>query len=249
MVRDRPALHGTPIRWMLLDLAPRVLHELSPRLSETAHGVLRERGVDVRTGRSIAEALPGRVRITDGEEVPTRTLIWCVGVRPDPLVAELGLPTNQGRLTVGTDLAVPGHPEIFACGDAAAVPDVVRDGMLTPMTAQHATRQGALAARNVSASLGIGRSRRYRHHNLGFIVELGGGDAAANPLGIPLAGLPAAAVTRAYHLYSMPGNRIRVATDWLIDAVASRQAVQLGIVRADDVRLIAATTRAATPTK
>lgn len=105
------------------------------------------------------------------------------------------------------------------------------------MTAQHATRQGRLAARNVAASLGVGTRRGYRHHDLGFVVELGGRDAAANPLGIPLAGLPATVLTRAYHLLAMPGNRARVVADWLLDAVLPRQHVQLGLIRGAQIPL------------
>lgn len=237
MVRDRPALRDVPVRWLLLDLAPRVLPELDRRLSRTADRVLRDRGVEVRTEQSIAEAMPGRVRLTTDEEVATNTLVWCVGVRPDPLVTGIGLPTESGRLCVRTDLQVPDRPEVFGCGDAAAVPDVTRDGAPTAMTAQHATRQGALAARNVAASLGYGTARTYEHHDLGFVVELGGTDAAANPLGVPLSGLTASIVTRGYHLLSMPGNRLRVATDWLLDAVTGRQAVQLGVIRGKHVPL------------
>ncbi|MBN9733551.1 MULTISPECIES: FAD-dependent oxidoreductase [unclassified Pseudonocardia] len=237
LARDRPALRGTPVRWILIDRASRVLPELDRRLSRTADRVLRRRGVEIRTGESVAEAAPGRVRLTSGEMIDTRTLVWCVGVRPDPLVADLGLPTDRGRLVVGTDLRVPGRPEIHGCGDASAVPDVTRGGTPTAMTAQHATRQGALAARNVAASLGYGEPGTYAHHDLGFVVELGGADAAANPLGVPLSGLAATVVTRGYHLLSMPGNRLRVATDWLLDAVTGRQAVQLGVIRAEHVPL------------
>ena len=237
LARAHPALRDTPVRWLLLDTAPRVLPELDERLSRTADRVLRERGVEVRMQQSVDEALKDHVRLTTGEDVPTQTLIWCVGVRPDPIVADLGLPTERGRLVVGTDLAVAGHPEILGCGDIAAVPDVTRPGAVTAMTAQHATRQGALAARNVAASLGVGTAGTYSHHDLGFVVELGGTDAAANPLGIPLSGLPATAVTRGYHLLSMPGNRVRVFVDWLLDAVLPRQAVQLGVVRGVHVPL------------
>jgi NADH dehydrogenase len=235
--RGRPALHGQRMRWLLLDLAPRVLPELDQRLSRTADRVLRERGVEVRTGRSIEEADAHGVRLTDGEHVPTRTLVWCVGVRPDPLVEGLGLATEKGRLVVDEYLAVPGHPEVLACGDAAAVPDLTRPGQATAMTAQHAVRQGRLAGRNVAASLGHGSRGRYRHSDLGFAVELGGREAAANPLHIPLSGLPAKAVTRAYHLASMPGNRLRTATDWALDAMLPRQTVQLGLVRSPAVPL------------
>jgi NADH dehydrogenase len=164
-----------------------------------------------------------------------------VGVRPDPLVAELGLSTREGRLAVDEYLRVPGHPEVYACGDAAAVPDLARPGEITAMTAQHAVRQGKRAAHNVAASYGHGRARPYKHHDLGFVVDLGGRDAAADPLGIPLAGLPAKAVTRGYHLYSLPGNRLRVVSDWVIDAIMGRQTVQLGLVRAPSVPLDTAT--------
>ncbi len=75
-------------------------------------------------------------------------------MRPDPLSAQLGLPTTSGRLNVDEYLTVPGHPDVAACHDIAAVPDLTRPGHLTPMTAQHAVRQGKLAARNIAASLG-----------------------------------------------------------------------------------------------
>jgi NADH:quinone reductase (non-electrogenic) len=237
LAREHPGLGDVRPRWMLLDLADRVLPGLDPRMSREAEHVLRARGVDVRTGLSVAEATHDGVRLTDGSFVRTRSLIWCVGVRPDPLVGDLGLETEQGRLVVDPYLAVPGHPEIVACGDAAAVPDLTRPGEITAMTAQHATRQGRTAARNVAASYGGGERRAYKHHDLGFVVDLGGLDAVANPVGVSLAGLPAVAVTRGYHLLSIPGNRIRVGSDWVFGAVVPRQAVQLGLVTAASVPL------------
>jgi NADH dehydrogenase len=237
IARHHPRLADQPLRWLLLDTADRVLPQLDERLSRTADRVLRDRGVEVRTGTSLTEATSDGVLLTDGESVPTRSLIWCVGVRPDPVITQLGLATQAGRLIVDEYLTVPGHPEVYACGDAAAVPDLTRPGELTAMTAQHAERQGRTAARNIAASYGQGSRRPYRHHDLGFVVDLGGADAAANPLGVPLAGLPAKAVTRGYHLLSSPANRVRVATDWLFDAVASRQLVQLGMVRGPAVPL------------
>ncbi|WP_431782716.1 NAD(P)/FAD-dependent oxidoreductase [Streptomyces chumphonensis] len=223
--------YGVPRpRWMLLDVAPRVLPSLDERLSATADRVLRERGVEVRTGSSVKEATADGVLLDDGSFVGTRSLVWCVGVRPDPLVEDLGLPTEKGRLCVDEYLTVPGHPEVFACGDAAAVPDLTRPGETTPMTAQHAVRQGKVAAHNIAASCGVGARREYKHNDLGFAVDLGGMQAAANPMKIPLSGPAAGLVTRGYHLASLPGNRVRVLTDWLLNAVLPRQSVQLGLV-------------------
>jgi len=237
-VRKHPMRTGMRPRWMLLDVAPRVLPEMDERLSRTAERVLRQRGVDVRMGTSVKEATHDGVVLTDGTTVDTRTLVWCVGVRPDPLVESLGLPMERGGLLVDPYLQVPGRPELFACGDVAAVPDPNNPGAYTPMTAQHAWRHGKVCAHNVAASLGLGGERRpYRHRDLGFVVDLGGTKAAANPLGVPLSGPAAGAVARGYHLAAMPGNRVRVAADWLLDAVLPRQAVQLGLVRSWSVPL------------
>ncbi|WTT96175.1 FAD-dependent oxidoreductase [Streptomyces sp. NBC_00076] len=236
-VRKHPLREGMRPRWILLDVAPRVLPELDEHLSRTADRTLRERGVEVRMGTSVKEATSDGVLLTDGEFVATRSLVWCVGVRPDPLVEGTGQPLERGRLIVDPYLRLPGRPEVFACGDAAAVPDLNTPGEYTPMTAQHAWRHGKVAARNVAASLGVGERRPYRHKDLGFVVDLGGAKAAANPLGIPLSGPAAGAVTRGYHLAAMPGNRVRVAADWLLDSVLPRQAVQLGLVRSWSVPL------------
>jgi NADH dehydrogenase len=228
--RRHPRLGRRRPRWLLLDLADRVLPELDPRLSRTADAVLRARGVDVRTGTSVKEATHDGVLFTDGSFVPTRSLIWCVGVRPDPLVEGVGAATQKGRLVVDEYLNVPGHPDVYACGDAAAVPDLTRPGEVTPMTAQHAERQGKRVAHNIAASYGQGRKRPYKHHDLGFLVDLGGWEAAANPLRVPLSGAPAKTVTRGYHLLSLPGNRTRTVADWALDAVVRRQTVQFGSV-------------------
>ncbi|MFI6333861.1 NAD(P)/FAD-dependent oxidoreductase [Streptomyces sp. NPDC050535] len=237
LVRKQPLPEDVRPRWLLLDTASRVLPGLDEGLSVTADRVLRQRGVDVRMKTSVQEATETGVRLSDGEFVDTRTLVWCVGVRPDPLVEGLERPLEHGRLLVDPYLQVPGQSEVFACGDAAAVPDLDKPGEYTPMTAQHAWRQGKAAGRNVAASIGIGERHAYRHRDRGFTVDLGGVKAAANPLGIPLSGPIAGAVTRGYHLGAIPGNRLRVAADWALDAVLPRQAVQLGLVRSWSVPL------------
>jgi NADH dehydrogenase len=232
-----PRLQGRQPRWILVDIAPRVLPELDERLSQIASRVLTRRGIELRMETSVSEAQADCVKLSDGDQVPTRTLIWCVGVRPDPLVESLGLPTEKGRLKVNEYLSVPGHPDVFACGDAAAVPDLTRPGEITPMTAQHAQRQGKLVARNIAATFGRGSPQPYRHHDLGFAVDLGGMQAAANPFGIPLGGPLAALLTHAYHLLTIPANRLRIASDWLLELVQPRQTAQLGLIQSSEVPL------------
>jgi NADH:ubiquinone reductase (H+-translocating) len=191
----------------------------------------------VRTGQSVAAALDDRVELSTGEKVPTRSLIWCVGVRAHPLVDGLDLPTRRGRLVVDEFMAVPGADGIYACGDCAAVPDLTRPGQVCGMTAQHATRQGRLLARNVAASLGTGNAQPYKHGDLGFLVDLGRLAAAANPLHIPLSGPVANALTRAYHLYAMPGNRARVPADWALNTLTPPEFSSFDVISARSVPL------------
>jgi NADH:ubiquinone reductase (H+-translocating) len=238
LAKRMPGLAGEQIRWMLLDTAPRLLPELDPRLSRTADRVLRRRGVEVRTGQSVATALDGCwVQLSTGEKVPTHSLIWCVGVRADPLMDGLNLDTNRGRLVVDEFMAVPGAPDIYACGDCAAVPDLTRPGEICGMTAQHAQRQGKQVARNVAASLGAGEARPYKHHDLGFLVDLGGLAAAANPLNIPLSGPAANLVTRAYHLIAMAGNRTRVLAEWGLNVIVPAEMTSFGLIGPGSVPL------------
>ncbi len=237
LAKRLPGLDHQQIRWMLLDTSPRVLAQLDPRLSKTADRALRRRGVEVLMGHSVTEAKEGFVQLSTGEKVPTRSLIWCVGVRADPLVDGIDLATNRGRLVVDEFMAVPDASDIYACGDCAAVPDLTRPGQVCGMTAQHAQRQGELIARNVAASLGNGTRKPYKHHDEGFLVDLGGLAAAANPLNIPVSGLPANVVTRGYHLWVMQGNRLRVLTDWNLNAITRPEETSLDVIDAEAVPL------------
>jgi NADH dehydrogenase len=235
------------VRWVLVDSAPVVLPELGPDLGRRTLALLRRRGVDVRLGVSVVAADEQAVRLTDGTALATRTLVWGAGVVANPLVGTLGLPTHRGRLVVDPDLSVPGAPGVWAAGDAAAVPDLAAravDGATpdTAPTAQHAQRQGVVLGRNIAASLGVGRGRRYRDRDLGLVADLGGWDAVARPLGIPLTGPLAKFVTRAYHLYALPAmaNRIRVAADWLWQTVLPPESTQLSVIRPEDARIAVA---------
>jgi hypothetical protein len=127
--------------------------------------VLKSRGVDVRLGVTLKEVHAEYVVLSDDSLIRTHTVAWVTGVTSAPLIEKLGLPTEKGRLKVQADLQVPGHPDVFSAGDAAAVPDVTQPGKITPPTAQHATRQGKVLAHNVAASLGYGKTKTYKHQH------------------------------------------------------------------------------------
>ncbi|BCI53521.1 dehydrogenase [Mycolicibacterium litorale] len=229
------------VRFVLLDLAEQVMPEVGEKLGAAAQRVLKGRGVDVRLGVTLKEVHHDHVLLTDDTRIDTHTVAWVTGVTGAPLIEKLGLPTEKGRLKVDADLQVPGHPDVFAAGDAAAVPDLTQSGAITPPTAQHATRQGKVLARNVAASLGYGTKKLYKHRNMGLVVDLGPRYAVANPLGVQLSGLPAKAVTRAYHLYAIPRfvNRWAVSLAYLTDVFFARSVVSIGLSSADDARFSA----------
>lgn len=224
------------IEFLLLDVAEQVMPEVGKRLGDAAQRVLRERGVDVRLGITLKEVHADHVILSDDSRVDTHTVAWVTGVTAAPLIETLGLPTEKGRLKVQPDLQVPGHPDVFAAGDAAAVPDLTNTGEITPPTAQHATRQGKVLARNVAASLGYGKPKKYRHHNMGLVIDLGPHHAVANPLKVQLSGYPAKLVTRAYHLYAIPRqvNRWAVSLAYLTDVFFDRTVVSMGLSTQSD---------------
>jgi NADH:ubiquinone reductase (H+-translocating) len=226
-----PRLSRAELRWVLMDLAPAVLPEMGPRLSRAALDVVRRRGVEVRLKTTVAAMDEDGVTLDDGSRLPTRTVLWTVGVTPPPLVAKLGLPVSRGRLVVDDHLRL--REGVWAAGDSAAARDPFSDaGHDYPPTAQNAQRQGVVIGRNIAADLGHGTPRPYRHRDLGLVADLGRTAAVARPLGVPLAGLPAKVVTKAYHLYALPavGNRLRVAADWALNLVSRPIAAQLGLV-------------------
>jgi NADH:ubiquinone reductase (H+-translocating) len=226
------------VKFLLLDLAEQVMPEVGEKLGARAQRVLQKRGVDVRLGLTLNEVHADHVILSDHSRVDTHTVAWVTGVTAAPLIGTLGLPTEKGRLKVQTDFTVPGHPDVFAAGDAAAVPDVTQPGKITPPTAQHATRQGKTLGNNVAASLGHGKKREYKHHDMGLVVDLGPHQAVANPLKIPLSGFPAKVVTRAYHLYAIPRgvNRWAVTLAYLTDAIFARSVISLGLATQSDAK-------------
>ncbi|MFG2869759.1 NAD(P)/FAD-dependent oxidoreductase [Streptomyces sp. NPDC048338] len=231
-VKRYPRLDPKLIKWHLIDIAPKLMPELGDKLGRSAQEVLHRRGIEVSLGVSIDKAAAEEVTFTDGRVVPTRTLIWTAGVVASPLIATLGAETVRGRLAVTPEMCLPGDDGVFALGDCAAVPDLAKDeeGAICPPTAQHAMRQGRHVAENVIAALRKQPLKPYVHKDLGLVVDLGGKDAVSKPLGVELRGLPAQVVARGYHWSALRTGvaKARVATNWLLNAVAGDDFVRTG---------------------
>jgi NADH dehydrogenase len=229
----RSRLHG--LRFMLVEARDRVMMEISPDLAAAATRELRRRGIEVRTSTTIERVSAASVELSTGEVVPTRTVAWTAGVKPHPVVSRLGLPLDGGgRIRADRFCQVEGFDDVWAIGDAAAIPDPARPGQPSPPTAQHALRQARTVAKNVAAALGGGDAGRRReaftYKTLGVFVDMGRHRAVAETLKIKWRGFPAWFLARSYHLAMMPGakRRLRLVTDWTVGLLFGRDASELG---------------------
>ncbi len=230
-----PRCAAQGMRWVLIEARARIMQEVPESLSEFAERELRGRGIEVRTATTLRELSERAATLADGETIAARTVVWTAGVKPSPVIARLGLPLDgEGRVVVDAtmrvdDRALPAPRSsrsagVWAIGDCAAVPDASRPGKFCPPTAQHAIRQGRLAARNVAATLTGAGARPFRYRTKGVVAELGSRQAVAITLGIRWRGMPAWLIARTYHLLLMPGlgRRLRLLVDWNVALVFGR---------------------------
>jgi NADH:quinone reductase (non-electrogenic) len=219
-------------RFVLVEARERVMPEVPASLAEFATRELRGRGMEIRTGTTLESAEADSVTLSNGERIPTRLLCWTAGVRPAPVVAELGLPRGPGgRIEVDATMRVAGRSNVWAIGDAAAVPDPAQHRRApSPPTCQHAIRQGRRVAENVAATLAGRSPKPFRYRTLGVFVDMGQHKAVATILGLRLRGFPAWFAARTYHLAMMPGlaRQVRLAVDWTVGLLFGRASAELG---------------------
>lgn len=226
-----PELGGDRLRFILIEATETIFPEVGARLSSYAMRELDRRGVEIRVGTTVTDATDGAVCLSSGERIPCRTLVWTAGVRSHPTMRLLDLPTDRrGRARVDATLAVEDHPNIWALGDSAAVPDPARIGLPCPPTSQHAVRQARVAAHNILASISGAELARFDYRTRGTFVDLGRGKAVANVLGLQFRGIIAWFLARTYHLSQIPGvaRKGRVAMDWTVALLFRRDVAELG---------------------
>jgi NADH dehydrogenase len=216
----------------LIELADRILGALDEELSAYAADHLRRRGVSVRLGTTVAEVGKDHVRLSSGERIEARTVIWCAGIEPTPLVRRLAVPLDErGYILCERDLRVRGFRNVWAIGDCAVNTDAA--GSAYPATAQHAVREGAHLAKSIALVLRGRAARPCDIVSKGSIAPLGCRTGVARVFGIKLSGFAAWFLWRTVYLLKMPtlARKVRVALDWTIDLVFSRDYVQLGVHR------------------
>ncbi|QGK68967.1 NAD(P)/FAD-dependent oxidoreductase [Allosaccharopolyspora coralli] len=247
--RNHPTLRTQDMRWVLVDVADRILPEVSAAMGDYARQRLHERGVDVKLGTRVLTVEDGKVEFSDGDTAEADTIVWTTGVIPHPLVETIGLTRDDsGRLATTTKLQVRGTHEVFAAGDCAAVPDPAADDpdATCGPSARHAVRQARTLADNVVALLRGRQLTDYEPTHVGSVAGLGLHHGIAEVHGITLKGVPAWALRRAHHVAKMPTAlaKLRVVAEWFTRPLFRRQVTSLEGLQDPHREFLVATGRA-----
>jgi NADH dehydrogenase len=199
---------------MLLEGGPRLLPSYPESLSDQAKQELRRLGVEVRTETMVTDIRPGYVAAA-GWTIPTRTVVWAAGNTASPLLRSLDAPLDRaGRAIVEPDCTIPGHPEVFVLGDAAAYNH--QEGGTLPGICPVAIQMGQYAAKVIAGDL-EGRPRRaFRYWDKGQLAVIGRGHAVADIWRLHFGGFIAWLIWIFVHIFFLIGfrNRVLVLIQW-----------------------------------
>jgi NADH:ubiquinone reductase (H+-translocating) len=230
------------MRFLLVDAADKILPEVGPQLGKWGLEHLRSRGIEVCLETSVDSCVDGRVRLGNGVEVDSNTIVWTAGVKPNPALARFGLPLGpRGHVDVEPTLQVKGTDYIWAAGDNAQVPDLVgraegNENAWCPPNAQHALRQAKALGDNVISGMRGFPQNDYKHANKGAVAGLGIHKGVAmiafGKKSIKLKGRLAWYMHRTYHGLAVPtwNRKFRVFADWTLSMFLKREVVSLGAV-------------------
>jgi NADH dehydrogenase len=220
--RDFRSFDTAEARVILVEALETILPAYPPDLSEKARVALERLGVEVWTGARVTDISSEAVTVLtpDREQViPTRTVIWAAGVQASPLGRVLAERTDVGldkvgRVIVGRDLTVAGHPEIFVIGDLAH--STSEDGQPLPAVAPVAMQQGAYAARAIGRRLKGAAVAPFNYRDRGSMAVIGRSAAVAMIGPLRLSGFPAWLAWLFIHLLYIVEfqSRVLIALQW-----------------------------------
>ncbi|WP_405992369.1 NAD(P)/FAD-dependent oxidoreductase [Streptomyces sp. NBC_00986] len=221
------------LKWILVEASNRILPEVGEEMGTYTITQLRRRNIQVLLETRLESCVDRVAVLSDGQQFPTRTLVWTAGVKPHPVLAATDLPLNaHGRLKCTAELTIEGVTHAWAAGDAAAVPDVTASdpGTETAPNAQHAVRQAKILGDNIAHSLRGEPLRTYAHKYVGSVASLGLHKGVAQVYGRKLKGYPAWFMHRVYHLSRVPtfNRKARVLAEWTLAGLFKREIVSLG---------------------
>jgi NADH dehydrogenase len=166
------------VRIYLIDHGPVVLAAFSDGAHSYAADKLTHNGVQLKLGTGVSEIAAGKVKLSDGSEILTRTVVWAGGIQAPEVANKLGLQQGRGgRLTAQADLTVSGFPRVYAIGDMANMPD--HDGNNFPQLGSVALQAGRWAAQNILADVDGKPRQPFHYRDKGIMAMIGSGSAVA----------------------------------------------------------------------
>ena len=224
-----PHLTEDMLRIVLVHPGEVILPELGEGLGRYAQKKLADRGVEIRLKTKVSGYDGHEVALDDGTKIATRMLIWTAGTTPSPVLSSLPCALQRGRVVANEFLQVPDWPGVWALGDCAVVPDPYNPGKPYPPTAQHATREAKVLAKNIKAAMQGGTLQPFKFKILGMLAAIGRRTGVAEILGMKFSGIIAWWLWRGIYLSKLPGfaKKVRVALDWSLDLIFSKDIVQI----------------------
>jgi NADH:ubiquinone reductase (H+-translocating) len=215
------------LRIVLVHPGEHILPELGEQLGRYADKKLRQRGVEMRPKSKVSAARPNEIELSDGEKIVSSTLIWTAGISPNPILDLVPCRKERGRIKVNANLEVEGFDGLWALGDCALVPDPAT-GKYCPPTAQHASREGKVVARNIIASIYGTPKKPFTFKTLGALAAIGRRTGVARIVGVNFSGFLAWFLWRGIYWSKLPRieKKVRVAIDWALDVVFTKDFVQ-----------------------
>jgi len=232
-IRFYPHLREEMLRVVLVHPGKVILPELGEKLGVYTQKILARRGVEVRVNTRVAGLTDRGVALNDGTTIETDTLIWTAGTSPNPLLAMLPCMKEKGRIKANEYMEVQNYPGVWALGDCSVIPDP-KTGTAYPPTAQHALRQGRVLAQNIAAAIRGGKRKPFLFSTIGQLASIGRRTGVANIMGINFSGFIAWWLWRTIYLSKLPRfeKKFRVALDWTLDLIFSKDLVQFQTLRA-----------------
>lgn len=236
LVRDFPELDMKTVRIVLVEAQGQVLPTFPSRLGQYAQWQLERRGIEVRLHARVLDVAGDTVRLSSGETLETKTLIWAAGVKASEVATVPPLPrTRAGRIEVDQFLRAKGQERVFVIGDLAAF---IQDGTEIPMLARPAMQEGAHVAENI---LRLERHQPlipFRYRDPGIMATIGRNSAVAQLKRVSLRGFIGWLAWLLLHLVLLIGfrNRFAVLLNWAWEYIFYDRPVRL-IARARELGL------------
>ncbi len=215
--KEYPTIQA-PARIVLLEGQKQLLAVYPPRIGDYTKRRLEHLGVEVQLGTLLKKADEETVTLSDGSVIACRTLVWSAGVKPNPMVAELGvdLADRSRRIVVDEYLRIPGHDQAFAAGDIAAAH---KDGKELGMMSPQAMQEGRYIGDFILAHLGDHpgeplKVAPFRYLDKGTMATIGRNAAVCDLAGFHFTGFFAWCVWLAIHIYYLIGYRNRLVVLW-----------------------------------